>query len=257
MTVRRLPALLALLLALVALPRAAPAEQLVTAISTDLVSISSNFNGSQIVFFGSIERDAQSVSRPAQYEIAVAVFGPPTNVVARRKVRTFGLWINRESEAFEQVPSFYALLTTSPLDDIVREPIRQRRGLGFRAIVDESEADDRIRPPRFEAAFLRLMQAQGRYSEVPGAVEFLSPTLFRANLVLPPNVPLGTFDVRVFLFRDGVQLSQASEKLTIAKVGFEQAMTTFSREHGLLYGLATVLMATLTGWLASVIFRRD
>jgi hypothetical protein len=29
------------------------------------------------------------------------------------------------------------------------------------------------------------------------------------------------------------------------------------RDHGLLYGLATALMALLTGWFASVVFRKD
>ena len=32
---------------------------------------------------------------------------------------------------------------------------------------------------------------------------------------------------------------------------------TNAREHGFLYGLATALLAVLTGWFASVVFRRD
>ena len=30
-----------------------------------------------------------------------------------------------------------------------------------------------------------------------------------------------------------------------------------ARDYGLLYGLATMMMALLTGWMASVVFRRD
>jgi hypothetical protein len=34
-------------------------------------------------------------------------------------------------------------------------------------------------------------------------------------------------------------------------------MTNAARDHGFLYGVTTALMALATGWLASVIFRRD
>ena len=30
-----------------------------------------------------------------------------------------------------------------------------------------------------------------------------------------------------------------------------------AREHGVLYGLTTVVMALATGWMASIVFRRD
>ena len=43
----------------------------------------------------------------------------------------------------------------------------------------------------------------------------------------------------------------------IVKVGFEQFVVNAARDHGLLYGFATALMALVTGWIASVAFRRD
>jgi hypothetical protein len=41
------------------------------------------------------------------------------------------------------------------------------------------------------------------------------------------------------------------------KVGFEQFIANSAHNHGWLYGLATALMALMTGWLGSVVFRRD
>ena len=43
----------------------------------------------------------------------------------------------------------------------------------------------------------------------------------------------------------------------MVKTGFEQFVANAARDHGLLYGLATALMALLTGWFASVVFRKD
>jgi hypothetical protein len=43
----------------------------------------------------------------------------------------------------------------------------------------------------------------------------------------------------------------------VIKAGFEQYVAEAAANYGLLYGFATMLMALLTGWLASVVFRRD
>jgi hypothetical protein len=45
--------------------------------------------------------------------------------------------------------------------------------------------------------------------------------------------------------------------IDIQKVGFEQFVASSAHEHGLLYGLATAGLALLTGWFASIVFRRD
>ena len=52
-------------------------------------------------------------------------------------------------------------------------------------------------------------------------------------------------------------LSRTQTALEVVKVGFEQVVANAARDHGLLYGLATALMALLTGWIASVVFRKD
>jgi len=43
----------------------------------------------------------------------------------------------------------------------------------------------------------------------------------------------------------------------VYKSGFEQVISTTAREHGALYGIATAMMAIVTGWFASLIFRRN
>ena len=81
--------------------------------------------------------------------------------------------------------------------------------------------------------------------------------LIAALLALPANVPLGTYEVVVRLFADGAVLARQSAALAIEKVGFEQFVASAAREHGVLYGMATVMLAILTGWFGAVVFRRD
>jgi hypothetical protein len=69
---------LAILLALASPTRA---ERLITTLSTSRVLISSNFTGADVVLFGSVERDAQTVARRGVYDIVVTVTGPRETVV--------------------------------------------------------------------------------------------------------------------------------------------------------------------------------
>jgi len=109
----------------------------------------------------------------------------------------------------------------------------------------------------FRMAFLRLNRELRLYREAPDAVTFFAPHLFRAAIRIPANVPVGTYIVDVFLFSEGVMLGTSNSAIEIQKVGFEQFVASSAHEHGFLYGLATAGLALLTGWIASVVFRRD
>jgi uncharacterized protein (TIGR02186 family) len=251
-------ALLAIVAVLAAAAVSARAETLVTALSHERVEITSNFTGTQVVVFGTIERDAQTVPRAGQYDVVVTVAGPIATLVTRRKERTLGIWINADGEKIHKVPSFLALLASRPLAEILATPARARLGLGLDML--PVNAKPTAAPPRrtdFEKAFLRLMQEQGRYSESWDGVEFLGGDLFRARVFLPADVPVGDYTTTIQLFRAGALLATTEAPLHIGKIGFEQHVTELARERGVVYGLATVAMALVTGWLAGVIFRRD
>jgi len=81
--------------------------------------------------------------------------------------------------------------------------------------------------------------------------------LFRTTIVLPAQVPTGNYTVDVKLFEAGNLIAHTDSAFEIVKVGFEQFVVNAARDHGLLYGFATALMALMTGWIASVAFRRD
>jgi hypothetical protein len=52
-------------------------------------------------------------------------------------------------------------------------------------------------------------------------------------------------------------IARAPSAFEVYKAGFEQVVSSAARDHGLVYGVCTALMALITGWLASVVFRRD
>jgi uncharacterized protein (TIGR02186 family) len=257
----RLLAASLVLIAAVAGATSALAERLVSSLSTHRVLVTSNFIGEEIVLFGTVERDAASATRHGGYDIVVTVTGPRETLVTRRKERMVGIWVNVESRTFVKVPSYLAVLTTRPIG-MIAPPDTLRRlqvGLENTLLPQQIGVDvaDVVRDDPFRSAFLRLKSERGLYREEPNAVTFLTGNLFRATIPLPADVPVGNYDVDVKLFADGAMIARTTSALEIIKVGFEQFVVTAARDHALPYGLATAAMALMTGWLASVIFRRD
>lgn len=184
----RLAALLPGLLGLLAAPvPAAAQEEVVAGLSRNEISITANFEGSDLLIYGAVKRDEPEPSG-SRLEVIVTVEGPSTPITVRRKSRSFGIWINTASVEVDRAPSFYTVATTGPLDEILSqtEDLRRRisvpqmiRSVGAPKEIDNSYA--------FTEALIRIREANGLYSLHEGAVELAEDTLFRTDVDLPAN----------------------------------------------------------------------
>ncbi|UVC15613.1 TIGR02186 family protein [Mesorhizobium onobrychidis] len=234
-------------------------ENIQIGLSTDHVSITAGFSGADLTIFGSLENADPLVARRGRYDIIVVLEGPARPVVVRRKDRVLGLWINLESETFENVPVSYSVATTRPLQDVTDPNSYKQLSLGA-ANIYMQPADDGDSPAtiqEFTAALRERKTATGLYSENVGGVQFLSQNLFRATVRLAPNVPVGTHKARAFLFKSGLFIKESSAQLEIRKSGFEQSIFRVAHDYSFLYGVFAVSLAMLTGWLGRLVFRKD
>ena len=251
--------LVAGLLALTVAPAAA--ERLIISLSNHRVMVTSSYTGVDLVLFGSVEGEQAAVVRRGGYDVVVTVTGPRDTERTRRKGRVFGIWVNVDSRTFVNVPSYLAVLSNKPTEAIADADALRRLQVGF----DNFQLPQRIGPDvadvvkedPFRQAFVRLKKEHGLYVGRESGVTFVTPTLFRADVPMPPNVPFGIYEVDVKLFADGAMVAQSTSALEVIKVGFEQFVAVAARDFSLLYGLATAMLALLTGWFASVVFRRD
>jgi uncharacterized protein (TIGR02186 family) len=252
--------------ALLAIPMAgtvpAAAERLVTSISRHQVMVNSNFTGTSIVLFGTVEPDTPAARRRAiGYDLVVTVTGPRQTVVERRKERVLGIWTNIGSRTFLNVPSYLAVLSNQPLDQITNlETVRQLQlGIADKVLPQQlgSDVGDVVRDDPFRANFIRLKMQHQLYLQRTNGVTLLTPTVFRAEIPLPAEAPIGNYDVEVKLLAESALLARANSAFEIIKVGFEQFVANAAQDYGLLYGITTAMMAVMTGWLAAVVFRRD
>mgnify|MGYP001256795413 FL=1 len=239
----------------------AQAEKLIVSISNHRVTVTSSYSGEELVLFGSVERDAATPARHGGYDMVVTVSGPRTDMVTRRKERKFGIWVNADSRQFLNVPAYLAVSSNRAIDAIAPADVRRRQQLGIDNVLLTQRVGtdyaDVVASDPFRRAFVRLRTEHGLCRESASGVTFLTPTLFRTGIALPAEVPTGTYDVNIKLFADGAMVGDTQTAFEIVKVGFEQFIATAAHQHGLAYGLATALMALMTGWMASIVFRRD
>jgi uncharacterized protein (TIGR02186 family) len=243
--------LLALLL--VALPVAAE-ETVVADLSQNRVSITANFDGTGILIFGAVKRQAPPPDA-GPLQVIVAVTGPAKPVTVRRKERTFGIWINRDAVTIDSAPAFYAVASTAPLDLILAETedlrykislARQIRSVGVAEVKGAEE---------FAEAVVRIRHKAGQYSETGGHVKLIDETLFRTQIALPSNLVEGDYSTRIFLVRDRQVVDQYETVIAVRKVGLERWIYNLAHDLPLVYGLLSLTIAIAAGWLASAIFR--
>ncbi|HET7086273.1 MAG TPA: TIGR02186 family protein [Rhizomicrobium sp.] len=240
--------LLALLLLLGAPARA---EDLVSGISQDIIQITSNYTGTNIVVFGAVERAANIQGR----DIVVVVRGPDEPITVRRRDRIAGVWVNSDAARFEGLPAYYYLASTEPVARIAPPAALARYGIGLQAL-KPSLIGSHHDPEPFRQAAIRHLQRSGFYTESPGSIDFLSESLFRTRVPVPAGVTRGQYNVEVYLFRDGEVVSAQSTPLFVDASGLERRLFNLAHNAPLSYGVTCVLMAMLLGWISSVLFRR-
>ncbi len=230
-------------------------------VSTRSVAITSSFTGTEIVIFGAVDNSRQTSAESGLYDVVIVLEGTPTRLVSRRKSNVGGIWINTQSVTFEAVPSYYAIASTRPLDEVADPILLRDTDIGFEQV--------RMTPIRgwetglstadlaeFKGAVIRLKQKEGLYVREEYGVAFIGRSLFRASIELPANVPVGPLVARIHLLREGQLLSTYTARVNLERQGLERLLHNFAFDQPLLYGLFTVAVAVGAGLLASAMFRR-
>ncbi|MDX0856266.1 TIGR02186 family protein [Sinorhizobium medicae] len=234
-------------------------EKLEIGISTEEIAITSDFRGADLTIFGAIDGFDANLLAQGKYNIIVALEGPKDNATVRKKERVFGIWVNTQSMTFELVPEAYSLSSTRAIETIAprRDIANMGIGVDHMRLVPLGFVGDGSSLGEFRNAFRTIRETSGVYQRDPGGVQFISSSLFKASVRLPANVPNGIHIVRAYLFRDGVFVAAKALPLRVVKTGLEQAITRAAHDQPLIYGLLAVTLAVVTGWGASLLFRKE
>ncbi|SEF47131.1 TIGR02186 family protein [Jhaorihella thermophila] len=231
-------------------------EEVVLGLSKDKVSITTRFDGSNILIFGAVKRE-EPIDTENPLQVVITVAGPSHPVVVRRKSKWNGIiWVNTDTVEVDAAPVFYAVATSAPMHEAISETENLRhkvtvdhaiRSVGAPMAIEDSES--------FTEAVIRIRTAQGLYQTLEGKVAFDEQTLFRTAIDMPANLTEGDYHIRIFLTRGGRVVSSDETVIDVRKVGLERVLFTLSRERPMVYGIMALAIAIAAGWGASTAFR--
>lgn len=222
------------------------------ALIQDFVAVTSGFSGASITLFGATRTLAAD-----RGDIVVVVRGPNRATSVSRRFPVFGFWLGRETMQFPTAPGYFAVASAKPLSEIASARTLEAAGITPEPLVRAAARNpDDPALETYVGALVRLKQRQNLYLTNPGAVRRLQGGLFRIDLSLPDRTPPGLYTVRVVLFRDGRPTATVTNTLLISRQGLERTIARFSDDAPVLYGLAAVAFALLSGWAAWAAARR-
>ncbi len=242
-----------ILLLLAALP--ARGEEVVAGLSQNRVAITANFDGSEIIIFGAVKRE-EPPPGTGPLQVIVTVAGPSTPIMVRRKEKRYGIWINTDAVEVDAAPSFYAVATSGPLNEILKSIEDLRYKISVPRAIRSVGAPMTVKNSRlFTEALIRIRSRKGLYQLEEGSVEVDQETLFNTSIALPANLTEGAYTARIFLLRGGNVVAAHEAKIDVQKVGLERWLFNLAHELPLVYGVLSLFIAISAGWGASAIFR--
>lgn len=233
----------------------AMAEEVVLGMSKDTVSIDTSFDGSEILIFGAVKREAP-IEDDNRLQVIVTVAGPNETMTVRRKSKRLGIWVNTDAVEVDRAPSFYAVSTSTALGLSLTDTEDLRHRVSIPRAIRSVGAPDTIEDATtFTDALIRIKSKSNQYQLNEGTVSVDAQTLFRTAIELPAALTEGIYETRIFLTRGGEVVSLYETSIYVRKVGLERWLFKLSRENALLYGIMSLAIAIAAGWGASAAFR--
>ncbi len=225
------------------------AETLNTDISQKTISISSNFTGKKILLFG---------NREVEGDIIITITGPKEKVLVHEKSKKFGIWVNSKKIVFSEVPSYYAIASNRKINNIVPKSLQEELQIGtsklkIKAINHSIVASTKIED--FKNGLVRNKIRKNLYSSDENSVKF-NNKLFRSEISFPTNAPEGKYKINTYLINNSKIINSKENLIFISKVGIERKIYNFANQEPALYGIFAIIIAILSGSIASIIFRR-
>jgi uncharacterized protein (TIGR02186 family) len=230
---------------------------LVPDVSERDINIVYSFKGAELLLFGAILYPGGRTPNDSDADIVVVVKGPPQAILLREKQKIAGIWVNAARMRYQSAPSFYAIASSRPIDQLVDERTRAIYELGLDSLqLSPATTAPDVVQQRFVRGLVDLRRRAGLYYQEPGAVEITDKVLYRARISIPARVPVGRFTAETFLIRDGHVLAAAVRDIDIRKSGFERFVARSAEHRSFSYGLVAVAMSILLGWAAGWVARR-
>lgn len=241
---------LAALLILLAWPAWAE-NWIVGSVNHHNVSLTTSFSGSELSVYGGYQAPDKT-----PLEIIVEITGPSEPVIVRKKEWVSGIWINGKGVQIDQAPSFYVVATTGAMEEILSHTDNLKHRIGLDQVIRLIDAPTWLTEREaYRAAVARIREKDGLYATLPGAVNTIDNRVFETRIKLPANLVEGDYTARMFLLHDKQVIDVFEDHIEVRRAGLGQFIYSSAQTYPALYGIASIVIALLAGWLASAFFR--
>ncbi|MGB2285185.1 MAG: TIGR02186 family protein, partial [Candidatus Puniceispirillaceae bacterium] len=117
-------------------------RQLVADLSSDEVSITTDFTGQNLLLFGAVSNVDTTAIAGRESDIIVILTGPTLPLSSRKKERVSGIWINTQTVQWRNAPSFYHILSSRPLSQILSDDKLKELRIGYQHLGLKSKKPD-------------------------------------------------------------------------------------------------------------------
>lgn len=228
---------------------------LVAEVSQHEVLVRQGFTGTELLLFGAILDPDGSRAR-ADYDIVVTLRGPTEAIRIREKEKFAGIvWINAENTDFRSVPSFFALVSSGPVAEIVDQRTAAIYEFGLQYLqLSPTGSIDPQEYERFTAGLVDLRSRMGLFQQQEDGVTISEDVLYQARIALPSNVVVGRYVAETFAIRGGRVIASATTEVDVRKGGFDRMVAEQAQVNSFAYGLLAVFLSVFMGWVAGRLF---
>ena len=230
------------------------AKSIIADLSNDSININTGFNGAEIFLFGTYDGKEGD-------DLFIFIEGPKTEATIYKKDYISGIWVNKQSVTFKDVPSFYySIFSNSKTSEA---------NLNYLKINNLGSSNLKLTPQNLQKllglkmwikSFEAKMKKNKMWITKKGTgkenIEIKNNKLFRAPVILPATVLPGDYKVKILHLRNGVRVSEENTQIFIKKSGMGSKIYNFAHDYSALYGIFAIVLAVSAGYLAAVGFRK-
>jgi hypothetical protein len=215
-----------------------------------LITISSFFSGSEMNITGNL---------PAGCQAVLTIRGKNIEEEMMRKSRHWDLWMNSGEVDIDNVPLLYIAFSSNPA---LLQIDSGDYPWGYASLEKVAKFTGRLKPVEDDTIFAEFIQLKERdklYHLYPGGLQITNTnsgeSLALASLHLPSRIKPGTYQVALWIVRNGKILEKRTTTFNVKLQGIPAILQDMAKTHGVTYGLLAVAVAMTVGMGTGIIFK--
>ena len=219
-------------------------------LSENNIKIETNFNGKEIIIFGILNDDQETL---------ITIKGPEKNAVIQKKERILGFWFNTKQITYNKIPSIFFIASSANITDILPTSTIIKEELSFDYLLENKLSQrnfiSNASLDSWKNNFVRIKKDKSLFKEYK--VEKIENKLFQTRIFFPAKSIPGEYKVNVYQIKNNIILNKKEKIITLAKSGVGSQIYDFAHNNAVAYGLFVIIFAVLSGFLAATLFRRS